>query len=201
MKKTILFAILIAFLSSSFAQKLTKLEGDYKALNGLKKFKLEFVYDDNLSVGKMTEADYIAEKRAKYEEKHPGEGDKWENGWKNARKSRYAPKFEELFNKGVAKKDVVASVALDSYDATMVIHTYFIEPGFNVGIMKKPSLVSWYAIFKDKDGKQLLKIDSKNAPGVSSFGGDFDASGRIGESYAKGAKTLAKYLMKKKAFN
>jgi len=200
MKKTILFAVIIAFVSSSFAQKMPKLEGDFKALSSFKKFKLEFVYDENLSVGKTTEAAYIAEKRAKYEEKHPVEGDKWEESWKNARKARYAPKFEELFNKNIAKKDVVASVALDTYDGTMVVHTYFIEPGFNIGIMKKPSLVSWYVIFLDKDGKQLLKLDSKNAPGTSSFGGDFDASGRIGESYAKGAKTLAKFLMKKKAY-
>ena len=200
MKKTILFAIIIAFVSSSFAQKMTKLEGDFKALSSFKKFKLEFVYDDNMSVGKKTESAYIAEKRAKYEEKHPGEGDIWEDGWKNARIARYAPKFEELFNKGAAKKDVMASVAIDTYDAIMVVHTYFIEPGFNIGIMKKPSLVSWYVIFKDKAGNQLLKLDSKNAPGVSGFGGDFDASGRIGESYAKGAKTLAKFLMKKKAY-
>ena len=197
MKKTILFAIIIAFVSSSFAQKITKLEGDLKAINTFKKYKLEFVYDENMSVGKLTEAAYIADRRAKYEEKHPGEGDVWEDGWKNARIARYAPKFEELFNKGMAKKDVMASVALDTYDAIMVVHTYFIEPGFNVGIMKKPSLVSWYVIFKDKEGKQLLKLDSKNAPGVSGFGGDFDASLRIAESYAKGAKTLAKYLSKK----
>jgi hypothetical protein len=149
----------------------------------------------------MTEEAYIAEKRAKYEEKHPGKGDVWEDGWKNARKARYAPKFEELFNKGVAKKGIVASEALDTYDATMIIHTYFIEPGFNIGIMKKPSLVSWYVIFVDKDGKKLLKLDSKNAPGASFSGGDYDTSIRIGESYAKGAKTLAKFLIKKKAIN
>jgi len=200
MKKTILFAIIIAFVSSSFAQRVTKIDGDLSALKGFKQLKLEFVYDDNMTVGKGTEADYIAEKRAKYEEKHPGEGDKWENGWKNARKSRYEPKFETLFNKVMSKKDVVASGAMENYDVTMIIHTYFIEPGFNIGIMKKPALVSWYVIFIDKDGKQLLKLDSKNAPGASSFGGDFDSGGRIGESYAKGGKTLAKFLLKKKAF-
>jgi len=200
MKKTILLAIIIAFVSSSFAQRVTQVNGEYSALNGFKKLKLEFVYDDNMTVGKKTEKEYIAEKRAKYEEKHPGEGDKWENGWKNSRKERYEPKFEALFNKVMSKKGVEASQSVESYDAIMTIHTYFIEPGFNVGIMKKPSLVSWYVIFTDKDGKELLKLDSKNSPGASSFGGDYDASGRIGESYAKGAKTLGKVLLKKKAF-
>ena len=199
MKKTILFAILVAFVSASFAQRVKVIDGDLKALNGFKNIKLEFVYDD-LKVGKKAEADYIKEKREKYEKKHPGEGDKWEDSWKADRNEHYEPKFDILFNKVLEKKGVSASDAMENADCTLQIHTYFIEPGFNIGITKRPSLVSWYAIFKDKDGKVLLKIDSKNAPGQSVGGGDFDSGVRIGESYAKGAKTLAKFLLKKKAF-
>ncbi len=198
MKKAILFAIIIAFTTSSFAQKLTKLNGDYKNLNGIKNIKLEFIYDDNLKVGKTTEAEYIKEKKAKYNEKNPGDGDKWETNWKADRDVHYKPKFEALFNKVLAKVGVSASDAMENYDCTLVIHTYFIEPGFNIGIMKKPALVNWYATFSDKEGNVLLKIDSQKATGVG--GGDYDSGVRVGESYAKGAKTLAKYLLKKKAF-
>ena len=76
-----------------------------------------------------------------------------------------------------------------------------IEPGYNIGISRRPALVSWYVTAFDKNGKQLFKLNSINAPGADFSGADFDSGLRIGESYAKGAKTLTKFLLKKKAFN
>lgn len=199
MKRLLISAVMLVFVLSSFAQKIKVISGDIKALTGKTKILLEFVYDDNLKVGKISEDEYIKNKSAEYEKKHPNQGDKWVEMWKGDRKSRFQPKFEELFNKILGPKGISASEKMENYDCKLIIHTYFIEPGFNVGVMKKPSLVSWYAIFQDKDGKELLKLNSINAPGTS-FADDFDTGERIKESYAKGAKTLAKYLLKKKVF-
>lgn len=200
MKKTILFALAIVFASIGFSQGVTKLEGDYAKLNGVKNIKLEFVYDQDMRVGKTTEKQYIEEKKAKYEVKHPGEGDKWVEMWESDRTTHYQPKFAQLFNKILSENGITADENLTNFDATLVIHTYFIEPGFNVGIMKTPALVSYFAIFKDKDGNEILKLNSLNAPGQTFGDGDFDSGIRVGESYAKGAKTLASHLIKKKAF-
>jgi len=193
--------LLIFFVFTGFSQKIKIVEGDLKSsLKGVKNILVEFEYDDNLKVGKKTEKEYIEEKVAKYNEKEAGKGDKWLENWKNDRKERYEPKFMVLFNKVLTKVDAKADTNLKDYDAKIVIHTYYLEPGFNVGISSMPAAVSFYVTAYNKKGEKLFKLDSIKMPGSSFSGGDFDAGVRIRESYAKGAKTLASFLIKKKAF-
>src|SRR5690606_31802781 len=95
-----LFTILfIVICTSSFAQRIKVIEGDLSALKGVSGIKTEFTYD-NMIIGKdRTEADYIAEKKANFNEKEPGRGDKWEKAWIDDRKERFEPQFRELFSK------------------------------------------------------------------------------------------------------
>ncbi|MDY6800622.1 MAG: hypothetical protein SVU94_05295, partial [Bacteroidota bacterium] len=63
------------------AQKINIVEGDLGFLKGESVVNLEYDYSD-MSVGKFEhEADYIAKKKAEYNEKEAGRGDKWEESW------------------------------------------------------------------------------------------------------------------------
>jgi len=93
--KNILFLILIASLAfSSQAQKIKLQDGDLKFLKGVKDLGVEFTYD-NLTVGKMTEEEYIAKKVADANEHEPGSGENWPNLWYGDRTDHYEPKFIE----------------------------------------------------------------------------------------------------------
>lgn len=194
----ILICIFISAAASVSAQKIVKKSGDMKFLKGQKAIDLKFDYE-KMGVGKFnTEEEYINEKVTEHNKKETGKGDKWKDGWINAREKHYEPKFEELANKYLEKYSV--SIVKDNSAAktTCIVKTTFIEPGFNVGVMKKPAFCNYEFLFYDNSSpdKILAKLQLTNVPGSQMSGYDFDASARISESYAKAAKILAKYLEK-----
>ena len=197
--KTLLTIVaLIAITSSIFGQKIKIKEGNLDFLSGVKALKLEYTYD-NMKVGKYSEADYVAKKKNDYNKKEAGKGDTWVENWTNDREKRFEPKFEQLFSKYLTKADVDASPNEDA-KYTLIIHTYFTEPGYYIGISSAPAMINSEAIFVETDNHDnvLCKIDMKKAPGNSGAG--FDTGERIKEAYAKTGKSLAKFLLKKKAF-
>ncbi len=201
MKKiSILFVVLIFSLSIShvFAQKIKLVSGDLNFLKGQTKINVEYIYD-GMMVGKKTETEYINEKVEKYNKEEAGKGDKWLVAWKNDRTTRFQPKFEELLNKYLEDAKVVVGENEKSAKYTMIVKTTFTDPGYNVGVSRKPSYIDLKISFveTDKPGTELANITEDKAPGQDWGGYDFDAGFRIQESYAKAGKTLGAFLTKK----
>jgi hypothetical protein len=190
MKKLfLLFFIAISF--HGLAQKIILVEGNVSALKGQNSVNLEFTYD-RVSVGKYpNEKDYIDKKKADYNAKEPGKGDKWEKDWYGDRKGRFEPRFTESFILGglSAKPDA---------QYTIVFNTVSIEPGFNIGIARKYAFIDGTAVLvatNDKS-KVLAKFTIDNAPGRTFGGYDFDTGLRIQEAYATAGKGLGRFIAK-----
>lgn len=195
MKKLGLLLLMTAvFTISGTAQKSAK-KGDFTFLKGQKSLNVEYDYS-NMKVGKnLTEEKYVNDKVKEYNKKESGKGDKFKEGWEGSRAKRYEPKFETLINKSLAKSNMKVAQGADA-KYTLVVKTVYTEPGFNVGVMKKPASVNFEFIFKDASGKQKAKYILDNVPGAQAMGYDFDAGSRIAECYAKGGKMLGSYIAK-----
>jgi hypothetical protein len=183
-------ALLIA--TTSFGQKIKVESGDIKALKGVTELKIEYDYS-NLGVGDFEiEDDYINKKVAELNEDEAGTGDSWKIKWFEDRPERFEPKFEELFSKYAASIESGQDV---ESDVVMNVHTTFLEPGFNVGIARRPALIDLEVTFT-KGGEELVVITVLKTPGSDAMGFDFDTGYRMSEAYAKAGKSLAKYLVK-----
>lgn len=172
------------------AQKVKTVSGDENILKSETSVNIEFTYD-NISVGKYkTEQEYITDKTAEYNKKEPGKGDSWAISWKNDRQSRYEPKFIELF-----KINTGMSVITDA-KYTLIFKTLSIEPGYNVGVMRKNAQIDaevWIVETANKSNK-LATFTISDVPGGTAFGYDFDSGLRISEAYANAGKKLGKFL-------
>lgn len=184
--------LLTALCIPTMAQKIKLVNGDLAPLKDQKELNVEFTYD-HLSVGKDSEEDYIRKKTAEYNKKEDGKGDTWAKAWKDDRPTRYEPKFDSLFNDNGDMK----AGSFPNAKYTMIFHTTFIEPGFNVGVARKNSYIDAEAtIVETADrNKVVAKISIEDAPGRM-MGFDFDTGMRIMESYAVTGKKLAKFIAK-----
>ncbi len=193
----ILSFALIACTFSLTAQKIVSESGNLSGLKGETNFNLVYNYD-NLAVGKYpTEKEYVDYKKGEYAKSDPKKAEDFENGWKAARAKYYQPKFEELINKTAGGK-FSFSPSDTKAKYTLILHTTFIEPGFNVGVMKQAAFINVEYIFVETANPSTVvaKLVQKKIPG-SQFGGyEFDASTRIAESYAKAGKMLAGLMVK-----
>ena len=200
MRKLNLLALVLSFLSgmSLSAQKLVLKSGSFEFLKGQQSLSVEYDYS-NLSVGKFDkEDDYVADKVADYNKSEAGKGDKWKEAWFNDRASRYEPKFELLFNENMASKGLKVEKAAAEAKYLMHIHTTFVEPGFNVGITRKPAYINVEVEFSEIGTEKVLAVITvQNCPGRDAMGFDFDTGYRIEEAYAKLGKSLAGFIGKK----
>jgi hypothetical protein len=192
--KLSLTLLVLMIASFSFAEKVKLVSGNVSALKG-KTILVKFVYDGT-TVGKFkNEDDYIAKKRAEYNEKEPGKGDKWAKSWKADREERYEPKLLELINKyseGTNMKFIRSGDA----DYTMTIKTTSTEPGYNILISRSPAKVDATITVTDKSGKEVARMMIEDAKGASYGFGDLDTGTRLSESYAVIGKALGKFLSK-----
>ena len=198
MKNIVLFTVLL-ITSIAIAQKSKVLEGDWKNLKGISSFTLVFEYE-NLEIPKYdSEEDFLKDKMAKREEKEPGSGEQFKKAWFADRDDHYEPKFAESFNKRWDDKEVVVGRNLESAEYTMKIQTTFLYPGYNVGVMSQNSKVdAILSVYKnDAPDTILFSVKYTKAEGNAAYGNDYDSGVRVGESYAKMAKTLAKDMSKK----
>lgn len=172
------------------AQKVKTTSGNADILKSETSINIEFNYD-NISVGKYkNEQEYITAKTEEYNKKEPGKGDTWAASWKNDKQSRFEPKFIELFkiNSGMS--------VMTEAKYTLIFKTLSMEPGFNVGVMRKNAEIDaevWIVETANKSNK-LATFTISNVPGGTAFGYDFDTGLRISEAYANAGKKLAKYL-------
>jgi hypothetical protein len=194
-KMTALIAALL-LTGSAFAQKIILESGKVPSLLSEKKINVEYDYS-SFGVGKYkTEAEYVKHKMEEAEKKEAGKGKKWQDGWVDARKERYEPKFEELINKATSKGASFGSYPDAKY--TLKVKTTFVEPGWNVGVSKKPAFVSfeYYIMETASPEKVIAKLSQQKVPGSQAMGYDFDMGSRLAESYSKAGKMLGKYLSK-----
>lgn len=200
MKKLIVaVAALLISAASVNAQKIKTVDGSPDVIKGDKNVNLVFTYE-NVKVGKMEEAAYIERETKERDEKEAGTGEVWAGKWQADKEERYPPKFVKLFNE-YGGDYFGTNVVLDATDSkyTMKINVSWIEPGFNVGVMRKPAGTNMeISIFETaKPDDILYEATIINSPGADAMGMDFDAGYRIEESYAKAAKYFAKFLNKK----
>ncbi len=202
MKKLFLFlsAITISIVSVAQVMPMAALNsGDISSISNVKKVNIIYDYSE-VGVGAFrNEEDYINKKYEEYAKKDKEKAEKFKSGWYSARKDKFEPLFETMFNKTAEKK---ISMTGENYstknDYTLLIKTTFVEPGMNIGIMKKPAYIDVECIFKDKEGKELCAFYIKNAIGQQAAGFDYDVSSRLRESYAKSAKMLVGIIKKER---
>ena len=195
---TVAVAIIAANSSDSFAQKMNVTSGDVAVLSGQKTVNVEYDYSE-FGVGKFaTEQEYLDKKSAEYNAKEAGKGDTWKKAWVDDRKDKYEPKFEELFNKGLEDKGLMAVGGKSGAKYTLIVKTKFVEPGFNVGVMRKNAAVDFIIDVVESANKsnKVAQIDMAKVPGGQFGGYDFDAGARIAESYAKAGKSLSAFINK-----
>jgi hypothetical protein len=184
--KLILFSAALLLTASTFAQKMKVISGNLADLKGVDKIKIVFDYSD-LAVGDFkNENDYIAKKMADAEKDKPGTGETWKSKWFSDRPERYEPKFMELFSKYT--ESIKSGKDVES-DVVMNVHCTFIEPGYNIGISRKPAAIDFTVRYK-KGETEIAVVTIAKAPGSGAMGYDFDAGFRISEGFAKAGKEL-----------
>tara|TARA_B110000285_G_scaffold80782_1_gene93242 strand:+ start:270 stop:872 length:603 start_codon:yes stop_codon:yes gene_type:complete len=198
MNKRHLLLLFIGLATFSFSQKITIEEGDFSFLKEVTKLNVTYDYSE-MGVGKFkTEKEYTDKKVSEKNKSKTGNGDIWLESWEGSRERVYQPKFESLFNKVLTKRSMDINTGRDDATYTLVVKTTFTEPGWNIGITKKSSAISFvYTIIETESKKVMLKLVQKKVPGSQVMGMDFDTSTRISESYAKGGKMLAGLIYKK----
>ncbi len=183
---------------SASAQKMDVISGDIKVLAGQSNILVTYDFKD-LDMGKEgSETDYLKKKKDDLNAKEPGKGDKFVEGWGHNKTERYEPKFEELFNKTGDGKYAISQTN-KSAKYTLIVKTLTLYPGYNIGISKIPSYVSFAFVIVETANptKELCRIEVRNVQGTQIMGTDFDAGSRLQESYAKAGKMLANYILKK----
>ena len=199
MKKIVLLAFLCAS-TVALAQKMKVTEGDFNFLSGQKEFNIEFNYN-NLKLLKedLTEEQYVQQRTDDLNKKTKGNGTVWAKKWKSSKEAIWNPKFIELLNKYYgAEKDVTVDEGITSAKYTLIVDVVWIYPGWDAAVMKQHAKVSTILRFVETANKSkvLLEIESKEAPG-DQWGSNFSNESRIGEGFAKTAKSLAKMMEKK----
>lgn len=195
MKKLLILFVSLLGISSAMAQKTKLYFGDLSALKGQKAIALEFSYD-NMRIGMKgdkSEQQYIDESKKKQNEKEPGKGDQWEQQWIGNRKDRFEPKFRELFAK---RAEMTTTDAGAKY--TLIFKTVKTEPGFNVGVMRRPAFIDGEAWIVETANKSniIAKMTVVRCAGQDVMGFDFDSGKRLEESYAKAGKEVGTYFTK-----
>ncbi len=195
MKKLLISAAMLAFLAFATvanAQRVKLVSGDPSVLKSETAIAFKFTYD-NMAIGKFENGqDYIDKKKAEYNAKQEGKGDRWAEMWVANRQSRYEPKFIDLFLK--------YSNMNEKKDAkyTLIFHTSWTEPGYNVYVSRHNAEINGEAtIVETADPSKVVAVISvEKAPGRTFGGDDYDTGTRLTESYADAGKYIAKFIKK-----
>ena len=203
MKKiTWLIMVCLVFGLSSLtnAQKIAHKSGSVASLGALSEIRVEYTYD-NLTVGKLSEADYLKKKTDEYNKKEPGKGDQWAKDWVSDRDMKYQPRFQDGFNNFCKMLSVDFKVDPNAAPKfKMVVHTTFTEPGYNIYMTSKSASINAEVTIFDASNAELAKLTITNSPGSGIFEADYDTGTRIQEAYANAGRSLAAYILEE-AFN
>lgn len=199
MKKIVFIALLLASVTG-FAQDMDVAKGDFNFLSDVKELNVEFDYS-HLKVLKenYSNEEYVTKRAAELNEKDKGNGNIWKKKWDGAPETIWNPKFLELLAKTYGKeKDVNVGEGVTSAKYTLIVDVVWIYPGWDAAVMKQPAKVTTTLRFVETANKSkvLLEITSEKAPG-DQWGNNFSNESRIGEGFAKTAKSLGKMIIKK----
>lgn len=196
MKLTLRFAFIFLLIPSAiYCQKVSIVSGDLNFLKNISKLNIEYDYE-GMAVGKFKDGDAYIEKKVKeYNKKDPGSGDLWEDNWRKDRITSYEPNFEKNFNRTFKSKDIniIAESGIDA-EYTMILKTTFTEPGFNVGIQSKSSVIDATVYFVETQNPDniIAELTIKKALGNTNY----DAEERISAAYAVAGWKLARTIWK-----
>ncbi|MFL0353040.1 hypothetical protein [Xanthomarina sp. GH4-25] len=197
MNKILFFAFLLST-SIMFSQKANVTKGDWDNLKGISEYTLVFDYSD-LEIPKFdSEEAFLEDKMAKRDEKEPGTGEKFKESWFSDRENFYEPRFIETFNDRYKDGLVKVDRDLGSAEYTMKIHTTFIYPGYNVGVVRKNSKIEvTLSVYKnDSPDDVIFEVDYTKIEGAGSGGYDFNSGQRIADAYIIFARALTKHMYK-----
>jgi len=199
--KKILVVSLMLVANAFLAQKVKVVSGSFSALKGQSEVNVVFDYSNlKLMKDNLTEAQYVANRVKELNEKTKGNGEIWKKKWEGAKQMFWNPKFLEIANV-VSKKtkaNITLQEGLESAKYTIIVEAVWIFPGWDVYMMKQPAKVTTRIKLVETANKSnvLAELMSEEAPG-DQWGNNFSNESRIGEGFAKTAKTLvAKFIAK-----
>jgi hypothetical protein len=187
--KTI-FCLSVMLVAIDLCAQEVQIKGSLAELKDMKSVRLVFDYT-NLYYGEESESDYIKRQMSAKDADETGTGEIWRENWLKERTDIYEPRFkqllEELLPDVSAGKDVESAIVMN-------IHVTYIEAGYYTGtnFAKRPAYVDM-TITITKEDRELAVVTLYHSTGV---GGMYSGSKRIGEAYAKAAKTLALNIIK-----
>lgn len=196
MKKIILTCFIIGS-CTIHAQRLTNEKGNLHVLKDETAVNIRFSYDNmKLMKENLTEEQYVKERRKDLNEKNKGNGDVWVSKWQNAKDGIWEPKFVELLLKTV-KTGVTFHEGHEEAKYTLLVDAVWIYPGWDVYMMKQPAKVTTKIKLIETANPSIVlyETDALEAPG-DQFGSNFSNESRIGEGFAKTAKTFGKVINK-----
>jgi hypothetical protein len=155
---------------------------------------VQFTYND-IKIGKMSEADYVTKKKRESNEKEGDGGERWHQTWLSDRGEKFEYKFKQFFNKYAARAEISISDNAPNAKYIMIVNTYFIEPGFNVGVSARPASVSLTVEFVEKANPSIIiaKYDVAKSRGAATL----EAGTRIQEGYARAGKYFGALMAKR----
>lgn len=200
MKKVSLISlmVLVSFILSSCGSmiKLQRGSENLSYLKDAEKIQVKFDYSD-MSVGEFAdEEDYVAEKVQEKNKEEPGSGDEWRKKWYGQRESKLEPRFIEQLNYYTDNDEMKFSRDFSDTPYTVVVEVTFMEPGFNVAVVRKDAEINTkIKIYDDNDrSNPVSSFVANEIPGRSAMGYDFSVAARLGEAYAKCGKELGAYI-------
>ncbi|MCK9616931.1 MAG: hypothetical protein M0R21_03760 [Lentimicrobiaceae bacterium] len=201
MKKIVILMTMSVFIVSAFtlnAQKVKLVSGDPAQLKAEKEILISFSYD-GMAVGKFDKEDeYTKSKVEEYNKKEAGKGDKWIVAWNNDKKQKFQPGFETNFNNFLVNKGIKVSSDFKKAKYTMIVRTVFLEPGFNVGVVRKDASIDIeVTIIETANPKaEVAKFTVNKIAGGGAAGFDFDSGYRLLKAYEFAGTIVAKYFAK-----
>lgn len=200
MKKHLITLVALFVSITAFSQKIKLKEGGFDFIKDQKEINVMFVYDHmKLMKDQLTNDEYVTKRSAELEEKSKGKGKVWKKKWDASRELIWNPKFLELMNKYLGdKENIYFSEDLSDAKYTLIVETVWLYPGWDAGIMKQAAKVTTLLKFVETANEDniLTEVSSENAPG-DQWGNNYSNESRIGEGYAKTAKSFAKLILKK----
>lgn len=198
--KNLLAVLFLCVTLAVTAQDFQEERGNLSFLKDQKVVNVEFKYDNlRLMKDNVTEKEYVDERREYLNNKDKGNGDVWFKKWENAKEGIWQPKFLELMVKTItSSKGIEFKEGATDAPYTLIVDVQWIYPGWDAWVMKQAAKVTMVLKFVETQNKdnELFQLRSIEAPG-DQLGNNFSNESRIGEGFAKTAKSFGKLIIKR----
>lgn len=142
-----------------------KLIGDVKPL-GTNELSIKYEYSD-ITVGAQIEETYLDSTVKTLNDKEPGKGDLFRKEWFTARKTKYEPKFVEIFNRWGPRVGLSGTNDSTGSPVTVLVKTIFIEPMSKADKARQPHYITAEVIFLDSNNERMFYYRLKDIYGAS----------------------------------